>query len=234
MIARDTLGVIVEARAAAPAKLRVLGCVLSPPHHIPVLSIEGLNSDRPGTASLIVEKDALLDGSSTRRLIGTSRMRLVAASAYLEFRGTPKTPRGTRPARLPTVCPKLGPGRVASQRPWRAGRAWDPRSLSRKHRKSGRASGDRRFRHRLAAGATRHPGYSSRTPPPGLDEYRSDESKVCAVFSNHRHIRRVATTFMEHIQVKLMDISERIEPSPLQATVAPYVFTSYRGADIDG
>jgi hypothetical protein len=39
---------------------------------------------------------------------------------------------------------------------------------------------------------------------------------------------------MEHIQVKLMDISERIEPSPLQATVAPYVFTSYRGADIDG
>jgi type IV secretion system protein VirB10 len=33
------------------------GCVLSPPHHIPVLSIEGLNSDRPGTASLVVEKD---------------------------------------------------------------------------------------------------------------------------------------------------------------------------------
>jgi type IV secretion system protein VirB10 len=33
------------------------GCVLSPPHHIPVLSIEGLNSDRPGTAALVVEKD---------------------------------------------------------------------------------------------------------------------------------------------------------------------------------
>ncbi|MFC0403130.1 TrbI/VirB10 family protein [Paraburkholderia rhizosphaerae] len=33
------------------------GCVLSPPHHIPVLSIEGLNSDRPGTASLLVEQD---------------------------------------------------------------------------------------------------------------------------------------------------------------------------------
>ncbi|MGF6292718.1 TrbI/VirB10 family protein [Paraburkholderia youngii] len=33
------------------------GCVLSPPHHIPVLSIEGLNSDRPGTAALMVEKD---------------------------------------------------------------------------------------------------------------------------------------------------------------------------------
>ncbi|MCI0150912.1 TrbI/VirB10 family protein [Paraburkholderia sediminicola] len=33
------------------------GCVLSPPHHIPVLSAEGLNSDRPGTASLMVEKD---------------------------------------------------------------------------------------------------------------------------------------------------------------------------------
>jgi type IV secretion system protein TrbI len=33
------------------------GCVLSPPHYIGVLSIEGLNSDRPGTASLMVEKD---------------------------------------------------------------------------------------------------------------------------------------------------------------------------------
>ncbi|CAG4914333.1 TrbI/VirB10 family protein [Paraburkholderia gardini] len=33
------------------------GCTLSPPHHIPVLSIEGLNSDRPGTAALVVEKD---------------------------------------------------------------------------------------------------------------------------------------------------------------------------------
>ena len=33
------------------------GCVLSPPHHIGVLSMEGLNSDRPGTASLMVEKD---------------------------------------------------------------------------------------------------------------------------------------------------------------------------------
>jgi type IV secretion system protein VirB10 len=33
------------------------GCVLSPPHHIPVLSMEGLNSDRPGTAALLVEKD---------------------------------------------------------------------------------------------------------------------------------------------------------------------------------
>jgi type IV secretion system protein VirB10 len=33
------------------------GCVLSPPHHIGVLATERLNSDRPGTASLMVEKD---------------------------------------------------------------------------------------------------------------------------------------------------------------------------------
>lgn len=33
------------------------GCVLSPPHHIGVLSTERMNSDRPGTASLMVEKD---------------------------------------------------------------------------------------------------------------------------------------------------------------------------------
>lgn len=33
------------------------GCTLSPPHHIPVLAIEGLNSDRAGTASLLVYED---------------------------------------------------------------------------------------------------------------------------------------------------------------------------------
>lgn len=33
------------------------GCTLSPPHHIPVLTIEALNSDRPGTASLVVDED---------------------------------------------------------------------------------------------------------------------------------------------------------------------------------
>lgn len=33
------------------------GCVLSPPHHIGVLATEKLNSDRPGTAALVVERD---------------------------------------------------------------------------------------------------------------------------------------------------------------------------------
>ncbi|SIT34865.1 Type IV secretory pathway, VirB10 component [Paraburkholderia ribeironis] len=33
------------------------GCVLSPPHHIGVLATEKLNSDRPGAAALVVEKD---------------------------------------------------------------------------------------------------------------------------------------------------------------------------------
>lgn len=32
-------------------------CTLSPPHHIPVLVTEGENSDRPGTASLMVEQN---------------------------------------------------------------------------------------------------------------------------------------------------------------------------------
>jgi type IV secretion system protein TrbI len=32
-------------------------CTLSPPHHIPVLTVEGENSDRPGTVSLVVEQD---------------------------------------------------------------------------------------------------------------------------------------------------------------------------------
>ncbi|MBU6486202.1 MAG: TrbI/VirB10 family protein [Burkholderiales bacterium] len=33
------------------------GCTLSPPSHIPVLTVEGLNSDRHGTANLVVEQD---------------------------------------------------------------------------------------------------------------------------------------------------------------------------------
>lgn len=33
------------------------GCTLAPPNHIPVLTIEKLNSDRPGTASLLVTED---------------------------------------------------------------------------------------------------------------------------------------------------------------------------------
>jgi type IV secretion system protein VirB10 len=32
-------------------------CTLSPPHHIPVLVMEGENSDRPGTAALMVEQN---------------------------------------------------------------------------------------------------------------------------------------------------------------------------------
>ncbi len=33
------------------------GCTLSPPGHIQVETIEGLNSDRPGTADLVVEQN---------------------------------------------------------------------------------------------------------------------------------------------------------------------------------
>jgi type IV secretion system protein VirB10 len=41
------------------------GCTLSPPAKIPVLSTEALNSDRPGTASLVVERDVYDSLTST-------------------------------------------------------------------------------------------------------------------------------------------------------------------------
>ncbi|WP_175804681.1 TrbI/VirB10 family protein [Burkholderia ambifaria] len=41
------------------------GCTLSPPAKIPVLSAEALNSDRPGTASLVVERDVYDSLTST-------------------------------------------------------------------------------------------------------------------------------------------------------------------------
>ncbi|RQS45124.1 TrbI/VirB10 family protein [Burkholderia sp. Bp8986] len=44
------------------------GCALSPPAKIPVLSNEALNSDRPGTASLIVESDVYANNGDGRCL----------------------------------------------------------------------------------------------------------------------------------------------------------------------
>ncbi|MEK7898112.1 TrbI/VirB10 family protein [Burkholderia contaminans] len=45
------------------------GCTLSPPAKIPVLSSEALNSDRPGTASLIVESDVYANNGDGRCLV---------------------------------------------------------------------------------------------------------------------------------------------------------------------
>ncbi|WP_321810244.1 MULTISPECIES: TrbI/VirB10 family protein [unclassified Burkholderia] len=44
-------------------------CTLSPPAKIPVLSNEALNSDRPGTASLIVESDVYANNGDGRCLV---------------------------------------------------------------------------------------------------------------------------------------------------------------------
>ncbi|MCP2091708.1 UNVERIFIED_ORG: hypothetical protein J2Y81_007814 [Paraburkholderia sediminicola] len=49
------------------------GCTLSPPHHINVLALEGLNSDRPGTASLVVENDVYDTCARCRRKPATWR-----------------------------------------------------------------------------------------------------------------------------------------------------------------
>ncbi|WP_323122463.1 TrbI/VirB10 family protein [Burkholderia alba] len=45
------------------------GCTLSPPAKIPVFSNEALNSDRPGTASLIVESDVYANNGDGRCLV---------------------------------------------------------------------------------------------------------------------------------------------------------------------
>ncbi|KUY50312.1 TrbI/VirB10 family protein [Burkholderia sp. RF2-non_BP3] len=45
------------------------GCTLSPPAKIPVLSNEALDSDRPGTASLIVESDVYANNGDGRCLV---------------------------------------------------------------------------------------------------------------------------------------------------------------------
>lgn len=42
-----------------------------------------------------------------------------------------------------------------------------------------------------------------------LDQYRSDETRFCAVFPSHRHIRRIATIFVEDVQGKLAAMQEK-------------------------
>jgi DNA-binding transcriptional LysR family regulator len=42
-----------------------------------------------------------------------------------------------------------------------------------------------------------------------LDQYRSDETRFCAVFPDHRHIRRIATIFVEYIQGKLAAMQDK-------------------------
>jgi DNA-binding transcriptional LysR family regulator len=42
---------------------------------------------------------------------------------------------------------------------------------------------------------------------PVLDQYRSDATNFCAVFPNHRHIRRVATIFVDAVQDKLAEMA---------------------------
>ena len=42
-----------------------------------------------------------------------------------------------------------------------------------------------------------------------LDQYRSDETRFCAVFPSHRHIRRIATIFVEYVQCKLAAMQEK-------------------------
>jgi DNA-binding transcriptional LysR family regulator len=42
-----------------------------------------------------------------------------------------------------------------------------------------------------------------------LDQYRSDETRFCAVFPSHRHIRRIATIFVEYVQGKLAAMQDK-------------------------
>jgi DNA-binding transcriptional LysR family regulator len=44
---------------------------------------------------------------------------------------------------------------------------------------------------------------------PVLDQYRSDASDFCAVFPTHRHIRRIATLFAESVQSKILEIKRK-------------------------
>jgi len=150
--------------------------------------------------------ESQLDENSTRRVLGSSRRRLVAAPKYLESRGTPRClDELVQHACLlysrhsgPVTWHLDGPdGRVQVEIRGRflAGSG----NLVRQAAVEGLGIA-------LLAELLVNQDIEAGRLTAVLDEYRSDESKFCAVFPSHRHIRRVAKMFVEHIQNKLMAI----------------------------
>jgi DNA-binding transcriptional LysR family regulator len=150
--------------------------------------------------------ESQLDEDSTRRVLGTSRRRLVAASKYIECHGIPKCPDELAQHACLLFSQHSGPvtwhlygpdGHVQVE--IRGRFLASTANLVRQAAIEGLGIA-------LLAELLVNQEIEAGRLTAVLDEYRSDESKFCAVFPSHRHIRRVARVFVEHIRNKLMTI----------------------------
>lgn len=155
---------------------------------------------------LALRPESMLDENSTRRVLCTSRGQLVASPKYLETRRTPANLDELGRHDCLLISRNSGPGTWHLNGP-------DGRS---RVQVQGRllASTSNPVRQAAVDGlgiALLFDLYAKRDLAAGrlvpvLEQYRSDPSNFCAVFPNHRHIRRVATIFVDAVQSKLVEM----------------------------
>ncbi|MDF0500587.1 LysR family transcriptional regulator [Burkholderia cenocepacia] len=155
---------------------------------------------------LALRPGRMLSENSTRRVLTLSRKQLVASPKYIKMRGTPMSV-----AELVDHCCLLH-SRDSGPEVWylngpegRTGVEVYGRLLSSTSSPIRRAAieglgiafmSEEFVKSDIKAGSL----------VPILDEYRSDASEFCAVFPSHRHIRRIATIFVESVKSKILEI----------------------------
>jgi DNA-binding transcriptional LysR family regulator len=158
-------------------------------------------------ADLALRRESMLDENSTRRVLRTARRRLVASPGYIDAHGTPTSIDELGQHDCLRISRTFGPGtwhlngsdgrfEVQVQGRLQA-------STSRPVRQAAVAGLGIAFLFDLIAKRDIEAGRLV----PVLDQYRSDATDFCAVFPNHRHIRRVATIFVDAVQNKLVEMS---------------------------
>jgi DNA-binding transcriptional LysR family regulator len=149
--------------------------------------------------------ESLLNEDSTRRVLVASRSRLVAAPKYLESRGTPAG-LGELTQHDCLLISRKDAGPVTWYLEGPDGRAEVPvhgRLLASSSTPVRQAAieglgvaliPEPRVNEDIEAGSL----------VAVLDQYRSEEIRFCAVFPDHRHIRRAATIFVDFVRDRLM------------------------------
>lgn len=156
---------------------------------------------------LALRRESMLDENATRRVLRAARRRLVASPGYIEARGMPKSVDELGQHDCLLISRNFGPGMWYLNGPQgRVGVEVQGRlqaSTSRPVRQAAVAGLGIAFLFDLIAKRDLEAGRLV----PVLDQYRSDATNFCAVFPNHRHIRRVATIFVDAVQNKLAEMS---------------------------
>jgi DNA-binding transcriptional LysR family regulator len=156
---------------------------------------------------LALRRESMLDENATRRVLRAARRRLVASPEYIGARGMPTSLDELSQHDCLLISRDFGPSTWYLNGPdGRIGVHVQGRlqsSTSRPVRQAAVAGLGIAFLFDLIAKRDIEAGRLV----PVLDQYRSDATNFCAVFPNHRHIRRVATIFVDAVQDKLAEMA---------------------------